>query len=126
MRPNDIANKANARTALRELVQGGGGQCTCKRSSRCAAAKRPRLPADCEEEAVGALDCPLAWTTQFRAFGWHRVLAAVPLVGPLLAAASNSLHHLRMMLEDAITPQPWIEDNAAMYLVLAQRADDAT
>lgn len=92
---------------------------------------RPGLLAELEQRglrpiSVQALVGPLAWTTQFRAFGWHRVLAAVPLVGPLLAAASNSLHHLRMMLEDAITPQPWIEDNAAMYLVLAQRADDAT
>lgn len=70
-----------------------------------------------------ALMGPLAWTTQFRAFGWHRVLSAVPLFGPLLAALSNSLHHLRMKLEDSITPQAWIDDNASTYLVLAQLSE---
>ena len=79
-----------------------------------------------EPISVRSLVGPLAWTTQFRAFGWHRVLTAVPLLGPMLAAVSNSLHHLRMTIEDAITPQPWIDDNAAMYLVLAQRSDSTS
>lgn len=89
---------------------------------------RPGLLAELEVRglrpvSVQALVGPLAWTTQFRAFGWHRVLSAVPLFGPLLAALSNSLHHLRMKLEDAITPQAWIDDNASTYLVLAQRSE---
>lgn len=71
---------------------------------------------------VQALVGPLAWTTQFRALGWNRVLAAVPLLGGLLAMLSNSVMHLRMQLEDALTPRQWIEDNAAIYLVVARTA----
>lgn len=90
---------------------------------------RPGLLAELELRGLRpvstqALVGPLAWTTQFRALGWHRVLSSVPLVGPLLAAISNSLHHLRMRIEDAITPKAWIEDNAAVYLVLAQDEDE--
>lgn len=71
-----------------------------------------------------ALVGPLAWTTQFRAFGWHRVLSALPLLGRPLAALSNTLHHLRMIVEDKITPQDWINDNASTYVIVARRSDD--
>ncbi len=90
---------------------------------------RPGLLKEMEERgftplSTRALVGPLAWTTQFRAFGWHRVLSALPLFGPLLAALSNTLHHLRMQLEDAITPQGWIDDNASTYVVVARRSDE--
>ena len=75
-----------------------------------------------EVTQVQALVGPLAWTTQFRALGWNRVLGAVPILGGLLAKVSNSVHHLRMQLEDALTPRQWIEDNAAIYLVVARTA----
>lgn len=70
--------------------------------------------------SVQALVGPLAWTTQFRALGWNRLLLTVPLIGPLLAGLSNTLHHLRMHVEDALTPRSWIDENAAIYLVIAQ------
>ncbi|MEO6280219.1 class I SAM-dependent methyltransferase [Roseateles sp.] len=72
-----------------------------------------------EIRSVRALVGPLAWTTQFRALGWNRLLQALPFVGPWVAGLSNALHHLRMRLEDALTPRDWAEDNAAVYLVVA-------
>lgn len=91
---------------------------------------RPGLLKELEERgftplSTRALVGPLAWTTQFRAFGWHRVLSALPLLGRPLAALSNSLHHLRMICEDAITPQGWIDDNASTYVIVARCSDDA-
>lgn len=73
-----------------------------------------------EVQSIDALVGPLAWTTQFRALGWNRVLQQLPVLGPILAAISNSLHHLRMRLEDRITPGAWKQDNAAIYLVVAR------
>lgn len=70
--------------------------------------------------SVRALVGPLAWTTQFRALGWNRLLRALPLVGAWIAALSNTLHYLRMCLEDAVTPNSWTEHNAAVYLVVAE------
>jgi SAM-dependent methyltransferase len=75
-----------------------------------------------EAARVWALVGPLAWTTQFRAIGYARALSALPLLGPLLAALTSSVMHLRMQIEDAVTPAPWIEQNAAVYLVLARKA----
>ena len=72
---------------------------------------------------------PLAWTTQLRTLGYHVVLSKVPLLGPLLSALLCSIMHLRMKLEDAVTPRYWIETNASTYVVLASRAngrDDAS
>lgn len=74
-----------------------------------------------EVTKVWSLVGPLAWTTQFRAIGFAMALAAVPLIGGALAALCSSLMHLRMRLEDALTPPAWIESNAAVYLVLARK-----
>jgi SAM-dependent methyltransferase len=76
-----------------------------------------------EAESVHALVGPLAYSTQVRALGWHRVLSRVPIVGGALAGLSSSIHHLKMLLEDAVTPQPWIDFNAAIYLVIARPVD---
>ena len=32
------------------------------------------------------------------------------------------IFHLRMKIEDGITPQEWIDDNAAIYLVVARKS----
>ena len=69
-----------------------------------------------------ALLGPLAWTTQFRALGYHALLSRLPLLGPLLSAAVCAFMHLRMRLEDAITPAAWIDANAAIYLLVAAKA----
>lgn len=59
---------------------------------------------------------PLAWTTQIRALGYREVFkkhAITRVVSPLLMASMN----LRMALEDAITPQSIVDDNACIYVV---------
>ncbi len=76
------------------------------------------------EQTIGLVG-PLAWTTQFRAIGAARVLQRIPLLGTTLAALSSSLYHLRMIVEDALTPAGWIDDNAAVYLVQARKAPAA-
>jgi len=73
------------------------------------------------ERMVGLVG-PLAWTTQFRAIGAALLLRRLPLLGSALAAVLSSVYHLRMILEDALTPDRWIADNAAVYLVLARKA----
>ena len=72
------------------------------------------------ERTVGLVG-PLAWTTQFRAIGAAQLLRRLPLVGAPLAAALSIAYHLRMMIEDALTPRQWIDDNAAIYVVLARK-----
>ncbi|MEN9629741.1 MAG: hypothetical protein RJA10_2968 [Pseudomonadota bacterium] len=74
-----------------------------------------------EIERTTGLVGPLAWTTQFRAIGVAHLLLRVPLLGALAAALVSSVYHLRMKLEDAITPQAWIDTNAAVYLVVARK-----
>jgi len=74
-----------------------------------------------EAEQVMAVVGPLAWTSQFRALGYHHMLCAIPLVGRLLAAISSTVFHLRMKLEDALTPRQWIDTNASVYLVIARK-----
>ena len=69
---------------------------------------------------------PLAWTTQFRALGYHRLLSAIPVVGSFLSAVLSSLFHVRMHLEDKLTPPEWIATNAAVYLVVAVKAPSST
>jgi SAM-dependent methyltransferase len=75
-----------------------------------------------EVSEVKPLLGPLAWTTQFRALGYHAVLGKLPLLGSLLSALVCSLMHLRMKIEDRLTPAPWIATNAAVYVVLARKA----
>lgn len=71
---------------------------------------------------VVALIGPLAWTTQFRAIGYSHLLNRLPLIGRGLAVLSNIIMHLRMKVEDAITPQNWIDTNASVYLVIARKS----
>ena len=74
-----------------------------------------------EPFSVQGLVGPLAWTTQFRAIGFSHLLQRLPLIGGLLAALVSSMMHLRMKLEDAITPRAWIDSNAAIYVVVAHK-----
>ncbi len=76
-------------------------------------------------EHTDALVGPLAWTTQFRLLGLRHALGAVPLVGRALVPALATAMNVRMALEDAITPQTILRDNAAVYLVVARPAADA-
>lgn len=64
---------------------------------------------------------PLAWTTQFRTLAYHHVFSRLGTVGKMLSAMECAGMFVRMWLEDRITPCNLIQDNAAVYLVLARR-----
>ena len=64
---------------------------------------------------------PLAWTTQFRTIAYHHVFKRFGRVGRFFSALLCLLMYARMALEDQLTPQDMIRDNAAVYLVLARR-----
>jgi len=66
---------------------------------------------------------PLAWTTQFRALGFHRLLSAIPVIGSPLAALVCAVMNLRMVIEDSVTPAEWIDTNAAVYILVARKDD---
>lgn len=72
-------------------------------------------------ELVCGLVGPLAWTTQFRLLGLREALRRVPLVGNILLPPLVCAANLRMLVEDAITPQSITQQNACVYLVLARR-----
>ena len=74
-------------------------------------------------QEIEGLVGPLAWTTQFRALGYHRLLSEIPLLGMPLALVCGALMNLRMWVEDKITPVEWTQTNAAVYLLVAKRAD---
>lgn len=64
---------------------------------------------------------PLAWTTQFRTLAYHHVFNRFGLVGKVFSALLCLLMYARMAMEDWITPQDLLRNNAAVYLVLARR-----
>lgn len=75
------------------------------------------------ETAVG----PLAWTTQFRAFGYSHVLGKAGLPGRFIASLICLFMNIRMALEDIITPKYLRDTNAAIYIMdlsLAEQAHD--
>jgi hypothetical protein len=72
------------------------------------------------QEVIGLVG-PLAWTTQFRALGFHRLLSAIPVVGSLLAALVCAAMNFRMYIEDRVTPAEWTNTNAAVYILVARK-----
>lgn len=64
---------------------------------------------------------PLAWTTQFRTLAYHHLLKRLGPLGKVLSGLLCLLMYARMVLEDRITPQDLISNNAAVYLVMARR-----
>lgn len=76
-----------------------------------------------ETESIQGLVGPLAWTTQFRAIGFHHLLTRLPVVGSVVAAVVSAIFHARMKIEDWVTPQEWIDTNAAIYLVVARKTN---
>jgi SAM-dependent methyltransferase len=74
-------------------------------------------------QEIAGLVGPLAWTTQFRALGFHRLLGAIPLLGLPLAALVGAAMNFRMFIEDLVTPAEWTDTNAAVYILVARRDD---
>ena len=77
-------------------------------------------------ESISGLVGPLAWTTQFRLFGLRHALLTIPVLGRCLVPLVACLLNLRMVVEDAITPNTIRQENAAIYVVLARKARDET
>ena len=75
------------------------------------------LPVKKIEGMVG----PLAWTTQFRLFGYYTVSQKVPVLGAILLAPVALFMNLRMYLEEAITPKQMKFDHASMYICLCEK-----
>ena len=74
-------------------------------------------------QEIAGLVGPLAWTTQFRALGFHRLLSAIPLLGLPLAALVGAAMNFRMFIEDLVTPAEWTETNAAVFILVARKDD---
>lgn len=66
-----------------------------------------------------ALLGPLAWTSQFRAIGYHVFLTRLGLVGKWISAVVCAFMHLRMRSEDFLTPAAIRDTNAAIYVIEA-------
>jgi SAM-dependent methyltransferase len=64
---------------------------------------------------------PLAWTTQFRLLGYRHVLQRLPLLGRCLTGLLSCAMNLRMVVEDAVTPAPIRDANAAVYVTLSRK-----
>lgn len=62
---------------------------------------------------------PLAWTTQFRLLGYWSLLGRCGAAGRVAARALAAAMYARMLLEDAVTPAVQHNENAAVYLVVA-------
>lgn len=63
---------------------------------------------------------PLAWTTQFRTDLYSRAISRVPGIGAPLASVLSTFMNLRMMIEDALTPEQSRQRNASIYIALAR------
>ncbi len=79
-----------------------------------------------EVHSIEGVVGPLAWTTQFRALGYNAIFGRVPVLGRLLSAIVCGSMYLRMWIEDRITPRYWVDHNAAIYVVIATRAQSAS
>jgi SAM-dependent methyltransferase len=73
-------------------------------------------------QAVRPVVGPLAWTTQFRLFGFRHLFQRVPVVGGMLFAPLLGMMNLRMWLEDAVTPASIRDGNASIYVTLSRRS----
>ena len=74
-------------------------------------------------DTVVPLVGPLAWTSQFRCLAFSHVFGRLGFLGRFIAAISNALFYVRMVIEDFVTPQALKESNAAVYLVIAEKAE---
>lgn len=72
-------------------------------------------------ENVAPVLGPLAWTTQFRLFGYYHALQKLGLFGSLLLVPLSWLMNLRMIIEDLITPAEIRDVNASIYVTLSHK-----
>jgi SAM-dependent methyltransferase len=63
---------------------------------------------------------PLGWTLILRLTGYCYVLKRVPLIGGLLAAAFALVMNARAFVEERVTPEWIVRDNACVYVTLSR------
>lgn len=66
---------------------------------------------------------PLALTSQFRLLGLYHFLRGFGLLGKCIFYPISLILNGLMALEDGITPQAYQEQDAAIYILLARKAD---
>lgn len=71
-------------------------------------------------ESIRGAVGPLAWTTQLAMLAIGSLLCKLPLIGPVLSGVISTWAYAVMVAEDLITPNAWIDDNAAFYVVVAR------
>jgi SAM-dependent methyltransferase len=64
---------------------------------------------------------PLAWTSILRSFGFAYAFRRIPFVGNALSASAALMYNLRAWLEDCITPEQIVTNNACVYVTLFKR-----
>ena len=69
------------------------------------------------ESVVG----PLAWTTQIRLLGIRHVLESLSFLGKMILLPVIMTMNLRMLLEDALTPDSIRNNNACVYVTLCRK-----
>ena len=72
-------------------------------------------------ETVEGIVGPLAWTTQFRLLGIRHVLQSIPCLGSIILFPVIIMMNLRMIIEDAMTPNSIRNNNACVFIVLARK-----
>jgi SAM-dependent methyltransferase len=92
---------------------------------------RDGLLADLEQrglrvDSVTPVVGPLAWTTQFRLLGYREALRRLPGLGAFLLPPLAALMNLRMVIEDAITPESIRASNASVYVTLSHKPTERT
>lgn len=85
---------------------------------------RDGLQNELETRGFRVVECfaslgPLAWTTQFRALGYHEILRRLGPPGRLASAVLCAILNARMAIEDFLTPKSIRDTNAAIYLMVA-------
>lgn len=69
------------------------------------------------ESVVG----PLAWTTQIRLLGIRHVLESLSFLGKMILLPVIMTMNLRMLLEDALTPDSIRNNNVCVYVTLCRK-----
>lgn len=71
--------------------------------------------------SIEAVVGPLAWTTQFRLLGYYVALQKLGLLGKIILIPLSCFMNLRMIIEDWITPKQIRDNNACVYVTLANK-----
>lgn len=72
-------------------------------------------------ETVEGVVGPLAWTTQFRLLGIRHVLQSIPCLGKIILFPVSIMMNVKMIIEDAMTPNSIRDTNACVFITLSRK-----